>query len=114
MNRTGCQCIGSLFMRKYMNTLVTCSDCVNMLRHGFEGRKRGDKKTLFADWTLNNCVYFREPIIISAKNNENAIFIINICPPEVYAKSSVINFLLKYSSMSMTFYRKVAKITRVN
>ena len=30
-NRTGCPCIGSLFMKKYMNTLVTCSDCVNML-----------------------------------------------------------------------------------
>ena len=33
MNRTDCPCIGSLFMRKHMNTLVTCSDCVNMLRH---------------------------------------------------------------------------------
>ena len=43
-------------------------------------RKRRDKKTLFADWTLDNCVCFREPIIISAKNNENAIFIINIQP----------------------------------
>ena len=31
MNRTGCPCIGSLFMRKHMNTLVTCSYCVNML-----------------------------------------------------------------------------------
>ena len=31
MNRTGFPCIGSLFMRKHMNTLVMCSDCVNML-----------------------------------------------------------------------------------
>ena len=75
-----------------MNTLVTCSDCVNMLRHGFEDRKRRDKKTLFVDWTLNNCVYFREPIIISAKNNENAIFIIYVQPSKVYTKSSVITF----------------------
>ena len=75
-----------------MNTLVTCSDCVNMLRHGFEDRKRRDKKTLFVDWTLNNCVYFREPIIISAKNNENAIFIINIQPSKVYTKSGIITF----------------------
>ena len=55
-------------------------------------RKRRDKKSLFADWTLDNCVYFREPIIISAKNYENAIFIINIRPPEVYAKKCQ-NFL---------------------
>ena len=66
-------------------------------------RKRRDKKTLFVDWTLDNCVCFRELIIISAKNNENAIFIINIWPPKVYAKSSKIFFLLKYSSTSMTF-----------
>ena len=33
VNRTGFPCIGSLFMTKNMNTLVTCSDCVNMLRH---------------------------------------------------------------------------------
>ena len=66
------------------------------------------------DWTLDNNVCFREPIIISAKNNENAIFIINIRPLKVYAKSSKIIFLLKYSSTSMTFLRKVVKITMVN
>ena len=65
-------------------------------------RKRRDKKTLFADWTLDDCVCFREPIIISAKNNENVIFIINIWLSEVYTKSSESFFLLKYSSTSMT------------
>ena len=30
MNTAGFQCIGSLFMMKNMNTLVTFSDCVNM------------------------------------------------------------------------------------
>ena len=39
------------------------------------------KKTFFVDWNLDNCVCFREPIIVSAKNNENAIIIINIQPP---------------------------------
>ena len=34
-------------------------------------RKRRAKN--FADFTLDNCVCFRELIIISAKNNENAI-----------------------------------------
>ena len=58
-------------------------------------RKRRDKKTLFVDWTLDNCVCFRELIIISAKNNENAIFIINIQPSKVYAKSGESFFLLK-------------------
>ena len=48
------------------------------------------------------------------KNNENAIFIVNIQPHEVYTKSGVIVFLLKYSSLSMTFWRKVAKITKDN
>ena len=47
---------------------------------------------MFIDWTLDNCVYFRGPIIISAKNNQIAIFIINIQPPEVYAKSAEIFF----------------------
>ena len=28
----------------------------------------------FADWTLDNCVCFRESITVSAKNNEDAIF----------------------------------------
>ena len=60
--------------------------------------KRRDKKSLFVDWTLDNCLYFRGLIIISAKNNQNAIFIINIQPPEVYAKSAEIFFLLTYSS----------------
>ena len=50
-------------------------------------RKRRDQKTLFVDWTLDNCVCFKELIIISAKNNENALFIINIQPSKVYAKS---------------------------
>ena len=77
-------------------------------------RKRRDKKSLFVDWTLDNCVCFRELIIISDKNNDDAIFIINNQPHKVYAKSSESFFLLKYSSTSMTFYRKVAKITRVN
>ena len=86
-------------------------------------RKRRDKKLclwiglwiiVFADWTLDNCVCFREPIIISAKNNEKATFIINIQPPKVYAKSGVIFFLPKYSSMLMTFWRQVMKITIVN
>ena len=72
-------------------------------------RKRRDKKTLFADWTLDNCVCFREPIIISANNKENAIFIINICPPPLESF-----FLLKYSSTSMTPKRKVGNITMVN
>ena len=53
-------------------------------------------------------------VIISAKNNENAIFIINIQPPQSLHKSGVTIFLLKYSSMSMTFWRKVAKITMAN
>ena len=65
-------------------------------------RKRRDKKTLFVDWTLDNCVCFREPIIISAKNIENTIFVINIWPSKVYTKSGEIFFLLKYSSTSMT------------
>ena len=76
--------------------------------------KRRDKKTLFVDWTLDNCVCFRELIIISAKNNENAIFIIDIQSPEVYAKSGKTFFLLKYSSTSMTSKRKVGNITIVN
>ena len=54
------------------------------------------------DCTLDNCVCFRELIIISAKNKENAIFIINIWPSNIYAKSSKSFFLLKYSSTSMT------------
>ena len=64
-------------------------------------RKRRDKKLclwiglwiiVFVDWTLDNCVCFRELIIISAKNNEKATFIINIQPPKVYAKSGVFFF----------------------
>ena len=55
-------------------------------------RKRRDKKTLFADWTLDNCVCFRELIIISAKNNENAIVIINIWPPKVMQKVAKLSF----------------------
>ena len=47
---------------------------------------------MLADWTLDNCVCFREPIIISAKNNENATLIVNIRPPKVYAKSGIIFF----------------------
>ena len=47
------------------------------------------------DWTLDNCVCFREPIIISAKNNENATYIINIWPPKVYTKSGVTFFFTK-------------------
>ena len=77
-------------------------------------RKRRDKKALFVDCTLDNCVCFREPIIIRDKTNENAIFIINIWPPKAHAKSVEIMFLLKYNSMSMTFWRKVVKITMVN
>ena len=76
-------------------------------------RKRRDTKTLFVDWTLDNFICFREPIIISVRNNQYAIFIINIWPPKVYAKSGKIMFLLKYSSTSMTFWRMV-KITMVN
>ena len=98
MNRTGFQCIGSLFMMKNMNTLVTCSDCGDMDKIQ---RKEGIKNSV--DWTLDNCVCFRESIIISAKNNKNTIFIINNPPPEVYAKSGESFFLLKYSSTSMTF-----------
>ena len=63
-------------------------------------RERRDKKLCFTDWTLDNCVWFRELIIISAKNNENAIFIINIQPSKVYAKSGKSFFLLKYISIS--------------
>ena len=37
-------------------------------------RKRQYKKTLFADWTLDNCVCFRELIFISDKNNDDAIY----------------------------------------
>ena len=71
-------------------------------------------KTLFADWNLDNCVCFREPIIIGDKNNENAIFIIDIQPPQsLHKKWHNYFFLLKYSSTSMTFWRKVAKITMV-
>ena len=55
-------------------------------------RKRRDKKLFFVDWTLDNCVCFRGLTIINAKNNENAIFIINIQPPKVYAKSGIIIF----------------------
>ena len=55
-------------------------------------RKRRDKKTLFADWTLDNCVCFRELIIISDKNNDDVIFIINNWPPEVYAKAVKVSF----------------------
>ena len=46
MNRTGFQCLGSLFMTKNMNTLVTCSDCVNMCKYNMDKmqRKRQDKK----------------------------------------------------------------------
>ena len=46
---------------------------------------------MFADWNLDNCVCFREPIIISEKNNDD-IYIINIWSPKVYAKSGVIIF----------------------
>ena len=53
-------------------------------------------------------------LLLVPKNNENAIFIINIWPPKFYTKSGIIFFLLKYSSMSMSFWRKVAKITMVN
>ena len=63
---------------------------------------------------LDNCVCFREPIIVSDKNNENVIFIINSQPPEVYTKSCKSLFLLKYSSTWMTFYKKVAKIRIVH
>ena len=62
-------------------------------------KRRHKKRCLSADWTLDNCVCFREPIIISDKNNEDAIFIINNQPSEVYAKSCESFFLLKYSSM---------------
>ena len=55
-------------------------------------RKRRDKKTLFVDWTLANCVCFRELIIISAKNNENAIFIINIQPLKFMQKAVKVSF----------------------
>ena len=82
-----------------MNTLPTCSDCVNIC---CDAKEQKDKKTLFVDWTLDNCVCFRELIIISTKNIENAIFIINIQPSKVYAKSSKSFFLLKYNSTSMT------------
>ena len=34
-------------------------------------------KTLSADWTPDNYICFREPIIISEKNNEDAIIISN-------------------------------------
>ena len=44
MSRTGFQCIGSLFMTKNMNTLVTCSDCGDMDKMQ---RKRREKKTLW-------------------------------------------------------------------
>ena len=47
---------------------------------------------MFVDWTLNNCVRFSESNIISAKNDENAIFLINIWPPKVYTKSGIITF----------------------
>ena len=53
----------------------------------------------FADCTLDNCVCLRELFIISDKNNDDAIFIINNQPSEVYAKSCKHFFLLKYSSM---------------
>ena len=64
-------------------------------------RKRRDKKLSFVDLTLDSCTCFREPIIISAKNKENAIFIINIRPSKVYAKSGESFFLLKNSSTKM-------------
>ena len=41
---------------------------------------------------LDNCVCFRELIIISAKNNENATFIINIWPLKFTQKNSIIFF----------------------
>ena len=63
---------------------------------------------------LDNCVCFREPIIICVKNNENATFIINIRQSKVYTKSGVTFLLPKYSSTSMTFWRKVVKITMLN
>ena len=72
--------------------MLICGDMDKMQR------KRRDKKTLFGHWTLDNCVCFRELIIISDKNNEDAIFIINNWPSEVYAKSCESFFLLKYSS----------------
>ena len=46
-NRTGFQCIGSLFMTKNMNTLVTCSDCGDMDKMQ---RKRRDKKLCGLDF----------------------------------------------------------------
>ena len=53
----------------FVNTLVTCSDCVNMVQHdhGENIQEKKGYKTLFVDWTLDNCVYFRELIIIGAK-----------------------------------------------
>ena len=50
MNRKGCQCIVLLFVRKFIypfilfvNTLVTFSDCVNIVRHS-HGEKKQKKK----------------------------------------------------------------------
>ena len=76
-------------------------------------RKRRDKKLCLRIglWIL---VYVLGSQLLLAKNNENAIFIINIWPPKVYTKSGIIIFLLKYSSTSMTFWRKVVKIAMVN
>ena len=78
---------GDLFcMCKYVATWIKCKG------------KEGIKNLFCSDWTLDNCVCFREPIIISGKIKENAIFIINIWSSKVYAKSGKSFFLLKYSS----------------
>ena len=44
-------------MRKYINTLVTCSDCVNMLQHGHE-EKRQEK------WDKKLCLWIGLWIIV--------------------------------------------------
>ena len=58
-------------------------------------RKGRHKKFLFAVWTLDICVCFRELFIISDKSNEDAIFISNNQLLEVYAKSCESFFFTK-------------------
>ena len=64
---------------------------------------------------LDNCLCFRELIIISAKNNENAIYIINIWPPKFTQK--VPNFFfteIQFNIKCTECTGYVEKITTVN
>ena len=92
-NRKGFQCIWSLFMTKNTNTLAPFSDCVNMYVtdemkcNGIEGIKK-----LFL-WIWNIWLWIivyvlGRWLVLSHKNNEDAIFISNNQLLEVMQKAA--------------------------